>query len=427
MRLTNIRQLSVSLLVCVALLVGLVLVGANQQVLAADSSITVMMQDGPELQYIKDLSKEFTQETSIGVEFIPVGREVFLTRFSTQLMARSSAVDVVSMLSPVQLPQFAAAGVLEPLGDRLKERNDFLKVALDLSTVDGELYAVPHEISTMFLFYRKDLIENPPEDWDEYLEMAKKFTRSINPDSPTEYGTLMQALPPALPSDFFNYYTSIGDGPFDENGNVNWLSEGNKEAAQFYVDLLRKWHVVPPDVSSYEWGPVIDAFRQGLVAMGPQWNAAVGPLGDPEASPDVYDKIAVAPLPGKRLSDGSLKRSSFVQIWAFSINRYSHKKDAAWKFVEWMTSKKAAKQYVKAGGYFPRKSALLDDEILSERPSLSVLVEAVKTTEPEPTIPQWPMIRTVIAEEIGAALAGQKSVDQALQSLNKRTAAILGQ
>ncbi len=59
---------------------------------------------------------------------------------------------------------------------------------------DKEWYMFPTDISSESLVYRTDLFDKKPETWDELVEMAKKFTRSINPDSPTEYGFGFQVL-----------------------------------------------------------------------------------------------------------------------------------------------------------------------------------------------------------------------------------------
>ena len=66
-------------------------------------------------------------------------------------------------------------------------------------------YAIPFDVSTHFLYYRKDLIETPPETWEEYIETAKGFTKALNSSSETEYGAAITALPgPELPKAFYS-------------------------------------------------------------------------------------------------------------------------------------------------------------------------------------------------------------------------------
>ncbi len=72
-----------------------------------------------------------------------------------------------------------------------------------------ELIGLPFHSNVMTLAYRRDFFENPtlkelyqqkygrelkpPEDWDDFLEISKFFTKSYNEDSPSEFGTTLMA------------------------------------------------------------------------------------------------------------------------------------------------------------------------------------------------------------------------------------------
>ncbi|GAI77280.1 unnamed protein product, partial [marine sediment metagenome] len=66
--------------------------------------------------------------------------------------------------------ELASAGVIESLDGYFadkelypydKEKVGFLPVSFKSVNYKGEIYAFPFVISTMFLYYRKDLIDNP--------------------------------------------------------------------------------------------------------------------------------------------------------------------------------------------------------------------------------------------------------------------------
>ena len=52
-------------------------------------------------------------------------------------------------------------------------------------------YGLPTDVSTWLFHYNTKFLDETqvPETYDEYLELAKQFTKKYNPDSPTEYGT----------------------------------------------------------------------------------------------------------------------------------------------------------------------------------------------------------------------------------------------
>jgi multiple sugar transport system substrate-binding protein len=51
---------------------------------------------------------------------------------------------------------------------------DFVPVVLEMAHVDGSLYGVPRNIDVRLLHYRSDLIDAPPETWNELLELCSK-------------------------------------------------------------------------------------------------------------------------------------------------------------------------------------------------------------------------------------------------------------
>ena len=68
----------------------------------------------------------------------------------------------------------------------------------DLARIEGKLYSVPRNIDVRLLHYRTDLIDTPPETWDELLATA----RAIN--SPPElFGFIFPGRESGLFGTFF--------------------------------------------------------------------------------------------------------------------------------------------------------------------------------------------------------------------------------
>ncbi|MGH2815192.1 MAG: extracellular solute-binding protein, partial [Actinomycetota bacterium] len=96
--------------------------------------------------------------------------------------ARDHSLDILG-LDVVWEAEFAEAGWIVPwTGEhrRLAEQ-DAVKAALDTATWKGRLVAAPFNSNTQLLWYRKDLVPNPPRTWAEMLSQAEALAREGKP------------------------------------------------------------------------------------------------------------------------------------------------------------------------------------------------------------------------------------------------------
>ena len=90
--------------------------------------------------------------------------------------------------------QFAARGVIEPVQDRLEgsdafEEEDFYPQALEAFRRDGELVCLPQNISSLVVYYNRDLfrragVAEPKSGWtwNDMVQKAIKLTRDEDGD-----------------------------------------------------------------------------------------------------------------------------------------------------------------------------------------------------------------------------------------------------
>ena len=107
-----------------------------------------------------------------------------------QLLRRVAAgdpgVDIMS-LDPVFLAEFANAGYLADVPQELEKEftEDRVQSAIDASTWEGELVAVPFWANTQVLWYRKSVAEaagldmSKPVTWDQIAEAAKSQKKTV--------------------------------------------------------------------------------------------------------------------------------------------------------------------------------------------------------------------------------------------------------
>ncbi|MBV9381376.1 MAG: extracellular solute-binding protein, partial [Streptosporangiaceae bacterium] len=65
--------------------------------------------------------------------------------------------------------------------DKQQAEYDTLKPMLATATWNGKLYAAPDNTNTQLLWYRSDLVPNPPTTWDEMISDAEQLAREGKP------------------------------------------------------------------------------------------------------------------------------------------------------------------------------------------------------------------------------------------------------
>jgi len=273
--------------------------------------------------------------------------------------------------------------------------------------VDGKLYGIPTDVNVHVLIYRRDLIPNPPETIDEMVEIARKFTRKFNPNSPTEYGYIVSGKTSLYNAMLWeSLMASAGGTPFELGRELeaveNLTKPAAKKALEVYVNFIKEG-ISPPDSITYEYAEANAAFQAGEAAMYIQWNAAIRELRDKEKSPLVWNEVGIAPIPGIRpisvIPTLTVLHRSRAHYLGFSINKASLHKKEAFKFLAYLTTTRAMLDYLKNGGLPPMRSIFVNPEVLS--------------------------IYDTLAKHISAAWSGVIGVDEALSNAQKELRELL--
>src|SRR5215510_1553416 len=108
----------------------------------------------------------------------PPGTDAREDMYSTAFLAGQSGYDIVYS-DVIWIPKFAAAGWLLDLTDRVSaaDRGDFLPADLEAGRYGGRLYRLPAFTDAGLLYYRSDLVQTPPETFQDLTAVARKFQR----------------------------------------------------------------------------------------------------------------------------------------------------------------------------------------------------------------------------------------------------------
>jgi multiple sugar transport system substrate-binding protein len=374
---------------------------------------------------LKRLLEKFEHENpgiKVKDETLPASTDEQHQFYVINLEGKSSDFDVISM-DVIWVPEFARAGWLRELSHLLpvEEKKQFFPGPIQAVTYKDRVYAIPWYIDAGLLYYRKDLLKkygfDPPRSWQELVHIAQ----SIIAKEKGLYGFIWQGKQyEGLVCNVLEFFWGNG-GDVLKDDKVIIYSDENIYALQFMRDLITKYKITPPLVTTTIEEPTRHIFGNGRVLFMRNWPYALI-IFEKEGSM-VKGKVGVASLP----SFPGKKSASTLGGWQLGINRYSKNPEAAEKFVRFLTSSESQKVLALTIGYKPtRKSLYKDKELIKKQPFISSLYKIFMDARPRPVSPYYMMITQVIQPEFSAALAGIKTPEEALISAQRQIEHILG-
>jgi multiple sugar transport system substrate-binding protein len=345
---------------------------------------------------------------------------------NTVLTARDSTLDVF-LIDVVRPAQFAAAGWAEPLDAYLgNEREVFLSQFLpayrEAVTVENKVFALPAFADSLFLYYRKDMLEKyhekPPETWPDLARVAKKIQQGEN--NPNLQGLSFQgkAIEGAVCTFLLPYWSLGGevirDGKMSferskaEAGLNMWrtmVSEGvaKKNSAEVGTDDTRKELQAGRVIFGVNWGYAWNHFQSG-------------------ADTQVKGKVGVVKLPA--MPGG--KSVSCMGGWNWAVSAYGKNKPASVALVRWLSSPAVAKQLAIKASLHPVFAAVYKDpDVLTAVPWFADALPVVETARPRPVTPMYRAVSDALRINTNTVMAGVKTPKQALDEIEQRVARAL--
>lgn len=379
------------------------------------------------------IAPEFEKLTGITVRWDVMETDYLKNKQLMDFTGNSHIYDAF-MVDGFWMTEYGSKGVIVPLKDYLENSamtpewfdfDDILPAYRNgIATYNDEIYGIPTAGETRFVGYRKDLFEKygkqPPKTLDEMLELAKFF----NGKESGLYGMATRGQRGIMfASGWMSIMYNMGGGYIDQKTNKITIDDPKTiQSLQYYIDLCK---CAPPDVASYTHEEDTTAFMSGKTAMWLDATAVVPWILDPAKS-KIYDKVGLVPTP-----EGPEGKYSALAGWSLGIPSTSEKKDAAWAFIVYMTSKLNAHDYVDNGGVPTRKSSYQDEDLIAKHPSFPVELEALDAAnnlvqKGISWIPKNEKLGQLL-ERIGyygsMALSGEMTAEQACKAAQKEVEA----
>lgn len=394
-----------------ALLMGL---GAN-----AHSAVELTMYypiavGGPLTDVVDGMIKDYqAQNPEVTVKAVYSGN-YDETRVRALSALRAGEPVQLSVLGALDTHDLVEQGLVEAFSDVAQDATSqdwlicFYPALMANGTLEGKVWGIPFQRSTIVMFYNKDMFReaglNPdqaPKTWGELVQTAQKLTND-------QHHGLM------IPSTGYPYWMfqamalQNGRQLMNEEGTQVYFNDPKSvEALQFFHDLAYKHKVSP--TGTIEWGTLRQAFVQGKTAM--MWHTT-GNLT--AVKNEAKFDFGVAMLPAKEKAASPTGGGNFYLFKGAN----EEQKKAALDFVRWMTAPERAAKWSMATGYVGVSPAAYETPALVEYaktfPQAVVARDQLAVASPEFATYETARVRELLSNAVQAVLTNAKTPKAAL-------------
>ena len=400
--------------------------------MANAETLTIATVNNGDMVRMQKLTDDFTAKNpDIQLEWVTLEENVLRERVTTDIATKGGQYDVMT-IGTYEVPIWAKQGWLLPLDNLGADYDiaDILPAIRGGLSADGKLYAAPFYGESSMVMYRKDLMEKAgltmPDapTWEFIGDAARKMTNrdeGINGvclRGKAGWGENMAFLTAMS--------NSFGARWFDEKWTPQFDQPEWKATLDTYVKLMND--AGPQGASSNGFNENLALFQQGKCGMWIDATVAASFVSNPKDS-TVADKVGYALAPDNGLG----KRGNWLWAWTLAVPAGTQKADSAQKFISWATSKAYLDLVASKEGWAnvppgTRTSLYNNPEYQKAAPFAKMTLDSINSADPtKPTvkpvpyvgvqfvaIPEFQGLGTAVGQEFSAALAGQKTGDEAL-------------
>jgi multiple sugar transport system substrate-binding protein len=354
----------------------------------------------------------------VELQVIPNASDLAHQLLVTALGARSRDLDAF-VLDVIWVAEFARAGWLADLSEVLppgRVRAEFLAGPAEAAVRDGRTRAAPWFVDVGLLYYRKDLVPEPPRTYAA-LEAAARAVRAR--DAGVAGHVWQGRQYEGLSCNFFEVVWGHGGEPFA--GDRLALDTPEARAALAWLRGIVERGVSPPSVPVAAEEDARRLFQEGRAAFMRNWPYA-WPLLQEEGSP-VRGKVGVAPLPTQDGSPGP----GALGGWLLGVSAHAPpaRRAAAARLVAHLTSPEASRVLALAYGRNPARRATYEDpQVLERSPFIAGLLPIVERARARPVTPYYMLVADALQGELSAAVSGLRSPEAALRRAQAQVDAI---
>ncbi|MFI5897441.1 ABC transporter substrate-binding protein [Actinoplanes sp. NPDC051513] len=309
-----------------------------------------------------------------------------------RLAAKDDSMDILGM-DVTWTQEFASANWIREFtgADKSEVENGTLEGPLASAEYEGKLYAAPNNTNVQLLWYRKDLVPNPPQTWDEMIQMALQLKQQGKPHQVLTMGAQYEGLVVLYNS----LVASAGGHVVSDDGKSAVMDAGALKG----LEVLKKFAtagVTSPSFPNAIEDDARHAFQNGEGAFELNWPYVWASMQS--ETPDLAKNVAWAPYPA---IDAGTPVHTTIGGSNMAVSSYSKHPGQAFEAIRCLRGPESQKTLaVKAGQAPSIESVYSDPEMGKAYPMKATLLEELKTSAPRPRTPAYQNLSTVVAAEL---------------------------
>lgn len=366
----------------------------------------------------KERIKAFEKKNpNISIKVITVA-DNYDTKLQT-MMAGGKAPDVMEVAEDGM--QFASKNRFEDLTDKIKSSNiDTKKTwgseSISQYTWQNKIFGLPDRSGPIILYYNKDLFDKagvkyPTSDWtmEDYENALQKLTVKKDGKTVQWGGASLDWMPT------WGVFIKANGGDIIKNGKVAVNSSQNLETLKQYNDNYQKGYILDYKTLENVKNSSGDSyFSQGKVAM---------------LETGFWDISTFSKTSGLNWDIATVQNGKEKASWPFgsalTISKESKNKDAAWKFIEFMTGKDGQEILAKSLGDCPanlnviNSDSFINEKVNGKKYNLSAIGTSIERVKVDGMFkgPYYTDIATEGANQIKEMLLGRLTPENALKKM----------
>lgn len=370
----------------------------------------------------------------VQAQYVPTG-DALVQKLATTI--RSGTSPDIAWVHADFLDKLVAADAIYSLGQFVEGSRgipdsaieDFFPALLEGCRMNGMLYALPMEATSLALLYNRKLFreggldpDSPPGDWTELRDCARQLTVDADGDGRIDqFGFLVPVFPA---SGELNLWMILQWTPF------LWQAGGkemtlDRSRVLFNspegVRALTYWKTLYDELEIRRFGLAHDlAFASGKLAM-----VMDGPWNLPRYRAVRHLDWGVAPLPA-----GPAGRATYLAGEILVIFKQSGAPAEAWEFLRWVVEPDVQARFSMMSGYLPVRRSVLDlptyQRYLAEDPAMQGFVKEMYSGRAR-ELPDHHRVELnrLLAQAIEEATLGQGDPKMSLDRAAERANALL--
>ncbi len=317
------------------------------------------------------------------------------------------------------VPRLVEGGMLQPLDDLWPEtdRADFYPAVIDSVKVDDKIYGLWFYNAWRGLYYDADFmaelgVSQPPGSWDQLLafgEVARKAGTSavMFPGSASELTTLHM----------LSMFWGLGGDLVDDSGKPIFFEGENRTALEKVYGLYRELAergFMPDSIATMDENAIRPFFYTRETALVAQSSSSINQIFTDQ--PAMKGRLGAINYP---LPDGKTAVPVLVG-WTYGIfAEDKERRDAAWKFVAFVTRPDNLGMLNEVQGQLPVRKSIWDSRAYFSNDPLMKQFKGIFDSggmKPRPAVPIYPALSAALARQMSEVVTGKMTPAQAVDA-----------